>query len=85
MLRHRIVVDASLRDLVVVIDGSGFASIDTHELLKVLRVPDGIGGVREVEGSCVIDLFDNGDGTEARRLVEALRAAGHVVHHDEVT
>lgn len=85
MLRHRIVVEASLAELVAVVEGTTFASIDTHELLKVLRVPEGIGAVRETRAGCVIDLFDNEDGAEASRLVRALRESGYGVRHDEVT
>jgi hypothetical protein len=82
MLRHRIVVEAGLDDLVAVVEGTDFVAIDTHELLKVLRVRDGIGAVREVDGACIIDLFDDADGDEARRLVAAVRDGGYVVHHD---
>lgn len=82
MLRHRIVVDASLADLVAVIEGTDFVEIDTHEVLKIIRVRDGIGAVREIEEACVIDLFDDADGDEARRMVAVLREGGFVVHHD---
>ena len=84
MLRHRIVVEAGLDDLVAVIEGTDFAEIDTHEVLKIVRVRDGIGAVREDGSGCIIDLFDDADGDEARRLVAALRDGGYVVHHDAV-
>ncbi len=84
MLRHRIVVRSRLDALVATFARTGFVTADTHELLKVVRIRDGIGTLREVAGDCVIDLFDDGDGAEVARLVEWLRGDGLVVHHEIV-
>ena len=82
MLRHRMVVDATLHDLVTLFARTEFVTLDTHELLKIIRIPEGIGAVRELEDGCVIDLFDDDDGIEVQRMVRIMRDSGLAVHHE---
>ncbi len=84
MLRHRIVVQASLPDLAAHFAETDFVTLDTHELLKIVRIPEGIGAVREVEDGCMIDLFDDDEGVEVARMVQALRDAGFTVEHTTI-
>jgi hypothetical protein len=85
MLRHRIVVEADLHDVVAALHRTDLVGVDTHELLKIVRFAHGIGTLRQVGEECVVDLFDDDDGAEVARLVDALRADGLVVHHETLT
>lgn len=85
MFRHRIVVEAGLHDVVAAFHRTDLVSADTHEMLKIVRLDNGIGTVRQVGEECVVDLFDDDEGVEVARLVEALRAEGFVVHHETLS
>ena len=81
MLRHRIRVQATLDVIVEILDGTDFVAAHTYERLKTVQLDEGVGTLRERDGWCEIDLFDEDDGVEVARMVAVLRDAGLVVEH----
>ena len=82
MLRHRIHVHADLEAVLAILDRPDFVAAQTHERLKTVQLQEGVGTMREVDGRCEIDLFDEDEGVEVARMVGVLRDAGLVVEQE---
>jgi hypothetical protein len=81
MTRHHIDFQADLHEVAAALADADFVDTPADDTLKTVELKDGIGTLREVDGRCHIDLLDEGEGGEASRLVETLRAAGYSIEH----
>lgn len=81
MLKHRLQVRAPIGRVLGVLDQAEGISAVHDGRLNVVEFADGIGNAHEVDGHTQVDLFDEDDGVQVDRMVDALRGAGIDVQH----
>ena len=76
MLRHRIHLSTHVDDVIEALNQLDFVEVYDNDSLKTIRLTEAIGTFRSSREGCVIDLFDDDDGVEVKRLVAELDSRG---------